>query len=90
MAAMLAFGACANKELAPLHIVPQPRSIEMGEGALTLKGVTVCCDPSFDDKAFTAVESFARQLSLVTGKESAVSGDDGALSFVKDDSIVPE
>ena len=83
-------GACANKELAPLQIVPQPLSIEQGEGSLDLKGITITCDPSFDDKAFSAVEEFAARLSRVSGKEVALSGDDGAFSFVKDDSVAPE
>ena len=88
-ALLLPLGACTTK-LAEPHIVPAPQSIEIGEGALCLKGITFNCDPTFDDKSFAAVEEFAAQLSAVSGKTSKVSGDDGAFCFVKDDSIAPE
>ena len=90
LAALLVLFAACTGEVAEPRIIPQPASMELGKGSLNVKGITFCCDPSLDDRSFAAVEEFAAQLSLVSGKKCNVSGDDGAFSFVKDDSVPAE
>ena len=84
--------SCTERPL-PLNIVPQPASIKIGEGSLKLKGISVSCDPAFDGQSREAVEEFAGELSLASGRKSRLatgSPDSRGLCFIKDESIAPE
>ncbi len=89
---MTVFAACSAKLEAP-QIVPAPRSLEMGKGAIDFKGIAICCDPSVDSLSRFAVEQFSGCLTKVSGKKSYVTtgaGADKGLCFLKDDSVAPE
>ncbi|MBR5905097.1 MAG: beta-N-acetylhexosaminidase [Bacteroidales bacterium] len=89
---MTMFAAC-NAKLAEPQIVPAPRSLEMGEGALNLKGIAIFCDPAVDSLSRFALDQFSGRLSMVTGKKSYVTTGEPAgkgLCFVKDVSVAPE
>lgn len=91
----------AAKEETELHIIPQPESITMTKGTFKASGATVNCDDRFDELTRNAIQTFANQLSVVTGKVSSYAAPSGLAStiekgiakgfvFVKDNSLADE
>lgn len=63
--------AIAAKEIPSIHVVPYPQSVEFQKGTFKVNGAAVNCDPAMDADSRVAVNKFATQLSLVTGKVSS-------------------
>ena len=85
---LMALG-CTSKVSAP-QIVPAPKSLELKDGSLNLKGISFSCTYSMDAGSIEAVRQFAGQLSLVSGKPSVVTDEPNGLCFMQDESIAPE
>ena len=73
MAGML-FG-CAPKAQ-EFHVVPMPESVTLTPGSYSLAGKAFYADPAIGENAVKAVERFAAQLALVSGRKSDVSTED--------------
>ncbi|MBQ4298767.1 MAG: beta-N-acetylhexosaminidase, partial [Bacteroidales bacterium] len=58
------------------HVVPMPESVTPGEGVFQISGKPFYVEERLDTSSRAAVERFASQLSLVSGKASAVSSED--------------
>ncbi len=85
---LLAVG-CNSNQVSELQIVPAPKSVKMAGGALSLKGISICCDQAMDPASVEAVKQFADRLSLVGGRECTV-GEGRGLNFVQDAAVAPE
>ncbi len=92
LAVLLACAACATKVAEP-QIVPQPARLELAQGTLNFKGISVCCDTELDSRSQAAVQEFVGRLTLVSGKHSKLAAGascPAGLSFVRDASVTPE
>lgn len=92
---------CKAKEQTELHIIPQPESVTLTSGTFKVIGAAINCDDRFDEKARLAIQEFANQLSLVSGKISSFAAPHGLASivekgefkgivFIKDNSMAEE
>ena len=89
---LMALG-CTSKvsdKVFDLQIVPEPDSLELKDGSLNLKGISICCTYSMDAQSREAVLKFARQLSLVSGRGILLTDEPNGLCFIQDESIAPE
>lgn len=66
-----------------LRIVPQPQSIEVLKGDFKAVGAVVNCDDSFDAITKNAVQTFANQMTLTSGKVSSYAAPNGLKSIVE-------
>ena len=73
MAGMLL--GCAPKAQ-EFHVVPMPESVTLTPGSYSLAGKAFYADPAIGENAVKAVERFAAQLALVSGRKSDVSTED--------------
>ncbi len=79
LAAMMA--SCAPKE-ASIEVVPYPNSVQMKSGTFNAAGATFQTDSAMDDYAKDAVKRFAEDLSLTSGVESIITGDNVGSGFI--------
>lgn len=77
LAAVL-LAVCCTPAPKEFHVVPMPETVKMGEGSFRLDGQPVFIDPAMDEASAEAVQRFAAQLSLVSGKVSACSSEDAS------------
>ena len=71
-AVILLTAACSEKVDRTLDVVPYPNEVRLRSGSFDIAGVTFHLDENLPEYAVSAVADFARQLSKVTGKESAI------------------
>ena len=64
--------ACASASALD-NIVPKPNKAELTKGSIRISGMGLKCDTSLDEASFQAINRFAAQLSLVSGKASAAA-----------------
>ncbi len=62
--------ACGTAEKKEFTVVPYPNDVEIKTGTFDAAGAGIHCSADFDEGTKAIVSGFARQLSLVTGKES--------------------
>ena len=67
---------CCSQKAPEFHVVPMPESVTPGEGVFQISGKPFYVEEGLDASSRAAVERFASQLSLVSGKASAVSSED--------------
>ena len=67
---------CCSQKTPEFHVVPMPESVTPGEGVFQISGKPFYVEEGLDASSRAAVERFASQLSLVSGKASAVSSED--------------
>ena len=65
--------ACAPKEVQTISVVPYPNEVQMKDGRFEIAGADVIYDAAADERSKALFNSFAEQLSLVTGMESAAA-----------------
>lgn len=83
--ALLIFAAVGCEVVTPeINIIPQPISVEKGEGVFKVAGVNVCVGEGLDNESIEWVNTFAQRLTLVTGKTSKVvaTPSDKCIEFV--------
>ena len=71
-AVILLTAACSEKADRTLDVVPYPNEVRLRSGNFDIAGATFHLDENLPEYAVSAVADFARQLSKVTGKESAI------------------
>ena len=71
--AIIAATACCSSNQKQITVVPYPNSVEFTEGQFKAKGADFNYAEDLDARSEAAICKFAKQLSLVTGKESRVS-----------------
>lgn len=73
-------------------MVPYPNEVQMGEGVFDAAGATFHYGEGLDEASLDVINAFAAQLSLVTGKQSAVEAGvaDNGFVFVYNPEIKPE
>ncbi len=76
------FMACVKAEDQTLNVIPYPNEVEIKSGAFRVSGAGMHCSADFDEAAKSVVSKFAEQLSLVTGRESLVDGDEASEGFI--------
>ena len=92
LSVLLAAVACAPKEAQTLSVVPYPNEVTFKAGEFCVAGAPVRYEAANDDYSKALFNSFAEQLTLVTGVESAVyEGKAGnGISFVLDAKVPHE
>ena len=80
-AALLAFG-CQQGTTDSINVIPYPNEVEVKGGTFNAAGAGFCYASEFDQAAKDAINSFASQLSLVTGAESLASEGTASKGFV--------
>ncbi len=73
-------------------MVPYPNEVQMGEGVFDAAGAAFHYGEGLDEASLDVINAFAAQLSLVTGKQSAVEAGvaDNGFVFVYNPEIKPE
>lgn len=87
---LLAFASCTK---APeINVIPCPESVEQHDGIFRVAGVPVKADQSLDSESLQWINSFAQNLTLVTGKKSEVVSDAAGkcIEFALDQELAPE
>ena len=87
---LLAFASCTK---APeINVIPCPESVEQHDGIFRVAGVPVKADQSLDTESLQWINSFAQNLTLVTGKKSEVVSDatGKCIEFALDQELAPE
>ena len=87
---LLAFASCTK---APeINVIPCPESVEQHDGIFRVAGVPVKADQSLDSESLQWINSFAQNLTLVTGKKSEVVSDatGKCIEFALDKELAPE
>ena len=87
---LLAFASCTK---APeINVIPCPESVEQHDGIFRVAGVPVKADQSLDSESLQWINSFAQNLTLVTGKKSEVVSDatGKCIEFALDQELAPE
>ena len=87
---LLAFASCTK---APeINVIPCPESVEQHDGIFRVAGVPVKADQSLDSESLQWINSFAQNLTLVTGKKSEVVSDAAGkcIEFALDKELAPE
>ena len=81
--------SCHKPEAQPFSVIPFPNSVEMGEGQFKVAGADIYVDEAFSDEAFAAVERFADQMAIVSGRHNKISrADNGAkIKVIKNDNL---
>ena len=74
-AVLLALVSCGQKTKTEILIIPQPKSVTVLEGSVSVKGLPVSYDSSVDAVALKQISKFASDLSTATGAESALVPD---------------
>ena len=83
LAALLCFSPLASgKEPVTLHIIPQPQSVLMEKGSFKMSGAAVNCDDRFEGNVRKAIQTFANDLTLASGKMSSYAAPSGLASTV--------
>ena len=92
LSVLLAAVACAPKDAQTLSVVPYPNEVTFKTGEFCVAGAPVRYEAANDDYSKALFNSFAEQLTLVTGVESAVyEGKAGnGFSFVLDAEVPHE
>ena len=92
LSVLLAAVACAPKDAQTLSVVPYPNEVTFKTGEFCVAGAPVRYEAANDDYSKALFNSFAEQLTLVTGVESAVyEGKAGnGFSFVLDTEVPHE
>ena len=92
LSVLLAAVACAPKDAQTLSVVPYPNEVTVKAGEFCVAGAPVRYEAANDDYSKALFNSFAEQLTLVTGVESAVyEGKAGnGFSFVLDAKVPHE
>ncbi len=89
MAAMLM--ACGTAEDRNITVVPYPNEVEINAGTFKAAGADFYYSAGFDEASKNIINSFAEQLSLVTGAESAAVEGEGGNGFIFiHDAAMPE
>ena len=70
MIAILAISSCCQKQT--LDVVPYPNEVSMKSGRIDIGGLDFIYSPDLDIASKAYIESFADQLSSITGKLSIV------------------
>ena len=87
---LLALAGCAK---APeINVIPCPESVQQHSGIFRVAGVPVKADPSMDEESMQWVNSFAQNLTLVTGKTTEVLPDVSGkcIEFTVNAELAPE
>ena len=87
---LLALAGCTK---APeINVIPCPESVEQHSGIFRVAGVPVKADPSLDGESLQWVNSFAQNLTLVTGKKTEVLQDASGkcIEFALNPELAPE
>lgn len=71
--ALFATIACCNHSKESISVVPYPNSVEVKCGQFDIKGAAFNYEAALDQRSKDLVNSFAQQLSLVSGIESKVT-----------------
>lgn len=84
--------ACCQKpaEKSVVAVIPQPAEAYLFEGSFDLSGATFSVSPLLGEAAAARVAEFAQNLSLASGKESALVKGKAAISFKYEDDLDPE
>ncbi len=84
--------ACGTEEKREFTVVPYPNEVEIKAGTFDAAGAGIHCSADFDEATKAIVSGFARQLSLVTGKESTADENVAAegINFMLDASLAEE
>ena len=80
-AALLA-ASCQNGAEGSINVVPYPNEVQIKNGTFKADGAAFHVSGEFDQAAKDAIEAFAAQLSLVSGKESLVDAKTSGKGFV--------
>ena len=75
--------SCVAAKAPEPRIVPAPQSLQMGKGSLSLKNLSINCDPAMDAQSQKAVRVFADRLSLVSGRTCSVASPVGLARTVE-------
>ena len=91
IAVAVASVACCN-DVKEFSVVPYPNEVQMGEGVFDAAGAAFHYGEGLDEASLDVINAFAAQLSLVTGKQSAVEAGvaDNGFVFVYNPEIKPE
>ena len=79
--ALSALTACTTVTTS-INVVPYPNEVEIKGGTFTAAGADFNYSPEFDQPAKDAINAFAQQLSLTSGKESRTSEGTAGKGFV--------
>lgn len=71
-----------GKEPVTLHLIPQPQSVVIEKGSFKMSGAAVNCDDKFDGNVRKAIQTFANDLTLASGKMSSYAAPSGLASTV--------
>lgn len=92
MAAAIAVASCCNAEKNLIEVVPYPNEVEIKCGTFNAAGAGFSYSSELDEASRNIINSFAAQLSLVSGAESTVSAEaaDKGFIFVLDSAMPAE
>ena len=81
---LLAIGACIGLDARqyPIHLIPQPESLETGKGTFKAAGAAVSYDRTLDTSSVNLIQNFAAKLTRLTGKVSVPNPKPGKKGFV--------
>ena len=72
LSVLLAAAACAPKNVQTINVVPYPNEVQVSSGTFCVAGASVRYGTAVDERTKALLDSFAHQLSLVTGTESTI------------------
>ena len=76
LALSLAVACSAPQQPQPFSVIPMPNDVTLSEGSFNLAGADFYADASLDGQSLKAIDGFRQQLVTVSGKRSALSGED--------------
>lgn len=90
ISALTLFAACCRPAAQTINVVPYPNEVHLSSGTFDAAGADFHIDAATDAQTKDLIGRFASQLSLTSGKESAVTEEKGGFNFIYDGDMPSE
>ena len=89
---VIAAVSCGRNEVSEFNVIPYPNEVELRAGTFDAAGAEFCYSSEIEPLAVNLIEAFAKQLSMVTSKESTLAqgASDKGFVFVQNPEIAAE
>ena len=89
---IIAAFSCGRNDVSEFNVIPYPNEVELRAGTFNAAGAEFYCSSEIEQPAVNVIEAFAKQLSMVTSKESSLAqgASDKGFVFVQNSEIAAE
>ena len=89
---IIAAVSCGRNDVSEFNVIPYPNEVELRAGTFNAAGAEFYYSSEIEQPAVNVIEAFAKQLSMVTSKESSLAqgASDKGFVFVQNSEIAAE